>query len=395
MTILSSYAAKITPTGITAPSYADILESLKEQMQAIFGSDIYLESDSQDGQMLAIIARAFYDANATTIAAYNSFSPVYAQGVGLSSQSKINGIRRLIATNSQAVGNVSGVAGTIITGGVVADGDGNLWNLPSPITIPDAAVIAVTVTAQELGAINAPAGTITKIQTPVLGWQSFLSTSDATPGNLVETDAALRRRQALSVSLPANTPLAATLGAVVNITGVERARVYENDTNAPDANGLPAHSISAVVQGGDVQDIVNAIGAKKTPGCATYGTTNGTYVDPITGISYTINFFELANSEIKVALTIAALTGFSTPIKAEIQTSIANYLNSLGIGQPVQYNRLFAAAYLNGAPDGLTYEITAMTIALGAGSPGVIDLVIPFNSAAVCTLPADVVITGP
>lgn len=395
MAILATYAAQVGTAGITAPSYEAILQSLKEQMQAIFGSDIYLQPDSQDGQMLAIVARAIYDMNQQLIATYNSFSPTFAQGVGLSSMVKINGLRRLVPTNSQAVGNVVGQTGTIITNGVVADENGNLWNLPTPITIPVAGTIEVTVTAQEPGSIIAPAGTINRVQTPVLGWQTFVSTADSIPGSPVESDATLRRRQAQSVSLPANTPLAATLAAIINLTGVLRARIYENDTGIADANGLPPHSICAVVEGGDVQDIVDAIGSKKTPGCGTFGGDSGTYTDPITGIAYIIDFDVLTASNITVALTIIALDGFSTPTKDEIQNSIAEYLNSLGIGQPVQYNRLFAAAYLNGDPLGLTYEITAMTTKLGAGAPGVIDIPIPFNSAAVCTLPAGVVITGP
>src|SRR5260363_207233 len=39
----------IDATGIHAPSYADVLNALKAQYRAIYGPDVYLENDSQDG----------------------------------------------------------------------------------------------------------------------------------------------------------------------------------------------------------------------------------------------------------------------------------------------------------------------------------------------------------
>jgi len=87
--------------------------------------------DSQDGQWLAALASAINDSNQAAVMVFQSFSPTYAQGVNLSSLVKINGLTRLVATNSTAVGNVVGVAGTVIANGSVADTAGNIWNLPA------------------------------------------------------------------------------------------------------------------------------------------------------------------------------------------------------------------------------------------------------------------------
>jgi uncharacterized phage protein gp47/JayE len=362
-------------------------------MQAIYGSDIVLDPSSQDGQMIAIFAQAMSDANDATIATYNSFSPTFAQGAGLSSLVKINGLRRLLPSLSTAVGNVVGQAGTIITNGQVTDVDGNVWNLPATVTIPGGGSISVTVTAAQAGAIVEAIGNINQISTPTRGWQSFTNTSQSTPGAPVETDAALRQRQAISTSIPSQTTLSSLYGALANLPGVTRVAVYENYTNTTDGNGLPAHSISAVIAGGVNSQIVQTIGQLKTPGAATYGTTTGTYMDPITGITYTINYYVLASSEIKVAVTGTAMNGYSSLIATEIQNAVAAYLNSLAVGQDVQFSRMYAPAYLNGAADSNTYEITGLTIALGAGSPGTSDIVVPFNSAAVCVAATDVTVS--
>lgn len=393
MTILATLSVTVTAAGISAPSYAQILESMTEQMQAIYGGDVVLDPSSQDGQMIAIVAQAISDSNDAAIAVYNAFSPTFAQGNGLSSVVKINGIRRLFPSLSTAVGDVVGQAGTTINNGTVTDIDGNVWNLPGIVTIPPEGTVTITVTAQTPGSISIAAGGINQISTPTRGWQSFVNTSDSDPGDPTESDAALRRRQSVSTGISAETPLGGMLGTLSNLPGVSRVRVYENPTGTTDGNTLPPHSISVVIAGGDSETIAETIGQKKTPGAATYGTTMVPYADPATGIIYNINYYVLANSDIKVHVTGTAMDGYSTNIATEIQESVAAYLNSLQIGQDVQYSRMFSPAYLNGAADGNTYEITNITIAIGMGSPGVIDLPIPFNSAAVCVAATDVTIS--
>ena len=384
---LPTLACTIGPDGISAPSFAAILADLQERFRTIYGSDAYIAPDSQDGQLIAIVAKMQNDSNQQTIAAYLSYSPTFAQGAGLSSVVKINGITRKVPTFSAAQGLVSGTVGAIITNGQVSDTNGNLWNLPSTVTIPGGGTISVTVTAQIAGNIIAPSGSINRINTPALGWNSFVSTADAVAGQPVEADAQLRQRQAVSSALPSQTPLAGVLAALFAVSGATAAKVYENFTSATDANGLPPHSISAIVGGtATAQDIVNAIGAKKTPGAATYGTSSGTYVDPITGINYTIDYYALAQVSVDVALVGSIKPGYSTLVAAEIKQSIANFINSLPIGNHIEYTRLYLSAYLNGLADSNTYEISSLTICLHSGSPGVIDIPVAFNKVAFADL---------
>ncbi|MGC8170052.1 baseplate J/gp47 family protein, partial [Salmonella enterica] len=74
----------------------------------------------------------------------------------------------------------------------------NIWNLPASVTIPPSGLITVTATCAAIGAVSAPAGTITTINTPTRGWQSVTNPADAVPGAEVESDAALRSRQKIS-----------------------------------------------------------------------------------------------------------------------------------------------------------------------------------------------------
>ena len=392
---LPTLAPTIDSTGISAPSYNDILLSLQASFQQIYGSDIYIAADSQDGQWIAVIAKAINDSNQATITVFQNFSPAYAQGAGLSSLVKLNGLNRGIATNSTAVGNVVGQVGTVIANGVVKDINGNLWNLPASVTIPTGGTISVTVTAQTVGAIAADIGQINSIYNPQYGWQSFTNTSAATQGNPVEADSALRLRQAVSTALPATNTIESIYSAIGNITGVIRFTVFENSTGTTDSNGLPAHSFAVVVLGGAVVDIATAIQLKKPPGIQTYGTTSYTVYDSF-GLPVPINFFELTLVPIYVDITIHALPGYVATTGTAVINTLVDYLNSLSIGETVYYNRLFSPANLNGSSAQLatgltqaqldalsnTYSITALTIGTAPNPAGTTDITIPFNEAA-------------
>lgn len=380
---MSSTAPTIDASGITAPDYATILEWLQGQYRAIFGADVYLGNDSQDGQFLGIVAAAINDSNMAVIEAWNSAGPATAQGEALSSRVKINGISRAVATRSQVTVTLVGQAGTTINDGSVADANGNRWDLPTPVVIPPSGSINVTATARELGAITAPAGTVTTITTPTRGWQSVTNAAAAIAGAPVETDEQLRARQAQSVALPSLTVLGGILGAVRAVSGVTRAAIYENDTDSADSNGLPPHSIAVVAKGGDASQIATAIMTKKTPGTYTHGSTSVAVSDAI-GIPHTIRYFQPADAPMAVEVRIKAFTGYTTAVAAQIQAAVADYINALGIGKPVMLARLYLPAQLNGAGQFATYEVLTVKVAAKPGTPSASDVAVAFNALASC-----------
>jgi len=388
----SPTAATITPTGITAPTYAQVLAYLQTQYQSIYGADIYLEPDSQDGQALAVWALAVSDANAATIAAYLSFSPSTAQYAALSSNVKINGIARAVPSNSQSDVICIGQAGTLITNGIVQDQAGNSWALPASVTIPPAGTITVTATCATVGAVSATAGQINKIITATRGWQSVSNPSDATPGAPVETDPALRARQATSTALPSRTVLEGTIGAVAEVTGVTRYVAYDNSTKVSDANGVPGNSLAMVVEGGDATAIATAIAAQKGPGGGTYGTTTITVLN-VYGMPIPISFFRPTYDPIAVAISLKALPGYTSTIGTSVQQAVSDYVNQVAIGGgpsgTVEWADALTAA--NSVPGSSTFKLTAL-ILTGPSGPGAPDVPLAFNHAASCT-PASVVLT--
>lgn len=383
---LATLAPTVNSAGISAPSYNDILLSLQASYKAIYGSDIVLSADSQDGQWIAVQAKAIHDNNQIAILIFNSMSPSYSQGAQLSSLVKLSAISRNVSSNSTAVGTVVGVSGTVIQNGVVRDVNGNLWNLPSSVTIPVSGSIAVTVTSQTTGSIVAQVGDISQIANPQYGWQSFSNTSAATAGAPVETDAALRRRQAVSTALPALGIIAAIYSAVGNVLGVTRWYVYENATGSTDTNGIPAHSICVVVEGGTTTAIAAAIAARKPPGIQTYGTTAVTVKDAV-GLTSIINYDVLAYLQVYMIITIQSLTGYTATIGTEIVTGASAFVNGLAIGESAYYSQINAAASLINSPDGQTYFIQSLIVGT-VSFTGRIDNGTPGNAGTLLTVSA-------
>jgi hypothetical protein len=403
---VSPTAAYVDATGIHAPTFADIQSFLISQFQAIYGSDIVVSSDSQDGQLIGVFALAVADANAACVDVYNARSPSTAQGVGLSSVVKINGMTRQLPSNSSVDLLIIGQNGTLITNGAARDQSSNRWLLPVSVLIPVSGSITVTATAETPGALGAAAGTITVIDTITRGWQTVTNPGPAEPGAPVETDPGLRVRQSQSTALPALTVLAGVVGAVLQLPGVTACVPYENDTSTdytattpPAGVGpLPPHSISMVVQGGDATEIAQTILLKKTPGCYTYGTTRET-VDDVYGLPHDIGFFVPSQIDVGVRITLTAKAGYSTLVGAAISQAVADYINGLGSGVGVVYSKLWLPANLCDAttqlPTGATntYDITAMTVASPSGGTyGTANIPVSIFQIAHCDS-ANVVIT--
>lgn len=265
------------------------------------------------------------------------------------------------------------------------DGDRVQWELPASVTIPPAGEITVTALCRKVGAVAAAPGSITRIGTPTLGWQSVTNPAAATPGAPVESDAALRVRQAVSVALPSRTVLEGTVGAVASVPGVLRHVAYENDTAVADANGLPPHSIALVVDGGDAGLIASAIAAKKTPGTGTHGSTSVVVTD-IYGIAHPIRFFRPIRVPVSAEIQMRALAGYTTATGQAVQRAVADYINGVAIGggasASVEWADAISAA--NGVPGSGTFKITGLALRRSSGN-GAPDVALAFNEAASTT----------
>lgn len=385
---MSYLAPYITISGLTIPTYQDILDYLVEEKKAIYGNDIYLEIDSTDYQELAVFALMIFDSFQTAQFVYNNRAPSTAIGAALDSIIKINGLVRNTATYSTVDVLVTGTAGTTITNGEVNDVAGNKWNLPASVVIPAIGHITVTATADEAGDITATAGTVTEIQTPVAGWISVTNASSATAGTAVETDAEVRARQSYSTALPSLSVIEGIAGAIANLTSVISVKYYENKTSVTDGNGLPGHSVAFIVDGGDSSEIAQILVDKLTPGTGYYGTTSVTITDDY-GLPTVVQFFRPTVVSIDVEVSLTALDGYTSAIGSEIKDAIVAYIESLEIGQDVLWSRVLGSSLLMGTVSEETFNVTNVKLAIEGSSPYSLtaaDIVVAFNEESNCEI---------
>ena len=367
-----SYAPPtVGPFGLLISLYNDYLAYLNAQYLATYGTSVYLGPESPDEQWNSTLALIAFDAASALQQMYNSWNPLTAVGAALNMIGILIGTARKVASYSTATVTVTGTSGAIISGGVVQDTSGNYWNLPATVTIGGGGTVNVTATAQQPGNITANPATLTIISTPSAGWSSVTNASAATPGQPVEADSQYRARLMISQANPSITLLAGTAAAIAAVPAVTRSKVYENATGSTDALGNPPHSITCVVEGGNSSAIAQAIYANKGIGCLTNGLVNGSstaqtttvvVTDPNNGsLTQSISFLQLAYLPIAVGLNVHPLAGFTSVIQYAIVQAVINYLNALGIGQPVVWSEIIGAALTAGGnPLQPTFSISAV-----------------------------------
>ena len=374
----------VGPSGLTVSTYASILASNLQAFLNIYGANQYVAPDSAIYQLLSIISLKQSDTNLALQLDYNQSSPQTAVGAGLDRVVKMNGIARLPFTYSFASLTCTGTNGTVLTNCFAQDQAGNLWAIPSPTTIVGGS-ITVTATCTTPGNISAEPSTINIKASPTNGWATVNNTYAAIPGSPVEADSRLRARQSVSVALPALTPIAATVAAVLATPNVTRVAPgyptpggpgtsIENPTGTTDSWGNPAHSITMVVEGGTGAAVGLSIYLKKTIGCFTNGTTSTVVTDPNTGYEETISFYRPSYVEPYIGMYLLGLPGFTSATVTAVQTALVNYLNSLAIGEEVTYSALWSVA-LSVTPNISQPEFSIKSVTLDTTATGLFTVV--------------------
>jgi uncharacterized phage protein gp47/JayE len=375
---MAYFAPYIDDAGLHIPFYTDIRDDLIARFKSIYGQDIYLDNDSQDYQMISAFALKTYDTMQLLQIVYNNRSPKTAVGSALDGVIKLNGIKRKAASYSTCVLTLTGTSGTTITNGVVEDDVGVKWNLPDTVTLAGTPY-QISAISTEIGAIEAAPGTITKIVTPTKGWVFVTNEVPAVVGAPVETNEALRQRQTISVANPSQALIDGTIGGIASVAGVSRYKVYENDTNLTDANGIPGHSIAAVVEGGLDAEVAEQIYFRKGPGSGTYGDFSVEYINS-DSLSTSIRFFRPGYAGIDTALSIKKNAGYVADMKIKIEEKIQAYIESLNIGTDVTITGVLASVLslisdLSKPP----FSIVSLMIGRQGGDMGITDVEIAFQ----------------
>lgn len=264
--------------GLQVKTINEIIADLEAGYRSIYGADINLDQNSPDGQTINLFAQSAVDLRELLVSVNKSFDPDFAVGQTLSSRVALNNIER------------AGGTYTIVPIDIVVDRTVALQGLDADFNNPDGAGFTISdnagnefilidtqnitagsytvnFRARQIGEVNVTLNTIQNPVTIVLGVTSIDNTSAPLEiGQEEETDAELRFRRQQSVALGATGYLNGLLGDVLNLDGVTDGVIFENITNVVDADGIPAHGIWLIAEGGSNEEIANEIYGNKSYG---------------------------------------------------------------------------------------------------------------------------------
>ena len=191
-----------------------------------------------------------------------------------------------------------------------------------------------------------------------------------------ETDAEVRVRIRNALAGRGASARDALEAAVKNARGVKDARVYVNDTDATDANGIPPHSIAAVTRGGNGAAVAQAIFDKKAPGIGTWGSTAKTVTDAA-GNPHTVSYTPYADKMIQIYPYITLLAGGDQEaIRNAVIPAVVDYVDRLGLGSSLNVPQLYGVAYAADPAIANTFVVTDIQVSV-PGTSGVVREIVP------------------
>lgn len=320
----------VSATGFKRKRLDQILQELNSELKNVFGSNFNVSPESPDGQVNGVVAGSNADLWEIAEEAYGAFDPSGVTGATQDNLYQLNGLVRLPATKTQAELTVTGAQSTIIpAGSLVATSDtGVQFSTSVEVVIPSGGSTVVQASALSTGPIAASAGTITVIDSPITGWSTVNNAADAIVGTNKETDAEFRARRKRSVARDAQALVDAIFAEVRAVLGVLQVKVLENDTNVTDGNGLPPHSVHAIVVGGADADIAKAISLKKTLGIPAFGGVTEQVIDS-QGIPHDISFSRPTEVPIYVEVNLTTFSAYPADGDDLIKQAVVDYANGV------------------------------------------------------------------
>lgn len=263
--------------GLVTQSLDEIIADLTQQFQNIYGADINIEQNSPDGQWINILAQEKKDLLDLITTLYNNLDPDRVIGIPQQILYKLNGLVIKAYTYSyvyvdittNAPVNLQGLDDNIDnadgTGYTVTDTAGNRWILANSVSL-QAGTQTLNFRAADLGAITALPNTINVMETVIAGVTGVNnSATNYITGNQGESSSAFRTRRNQSMAIPSQGFDESIESQMNTLDTVTQVKVYDNRTNV-ETNGIPAHTVWVIVEGGQPDEIGRVIYNNIPPG---------------------------------------------------------------------------------------------------------------------------------
>ena len=281
--------AGVTNEGFVGKTVEELKAEIEDDQLATISPTLNLAPDQPIGQLNAAFSKKLAELWELGGVAYHGFDRGASEGRLLDNIGDLTGSPREPARKSTVTVTLNLNAGFSQPAGAMM---ANVTGQPTKLFVnrdavatvgADAAYEAVFESA-DYGPVDANAGTLTQITSPITGWNSITNPEDADLGALEEEDAAYRQRQDDELARPGSSTVDSIRTDLLDVKGVLQAYVFENVTLTTDSNGVPGKAIECVVYDGltpaaDDTEIAQAIWDSKPSGAETYGSTTAWATD--------------------------------------------------------------------------------------------------------------------
>ena len=315
----------------------DILAEYQSLFKTIFG-DINTDPSTPQGQIitsltqidLATISYLENLANAFFFGGSGDFLDKWAWN--------LYRVTRKQGTPSSVIIKITGRPTTDIPNDfTISDGSEN-YIIEAPTRIGENGEVIAKFNNIAINDFVAKANTITQIVTNIDGVERVNNENNATQAIFRETDAELFHRCLYFGSTATNSSFRSILANVAQVKGVNRIAGAENVANQNKIiNGveLTPHSICIVVDGGEAQEIAEAIQKSRATGCDMVGDIEiPLYIDKQ---KYIYRFYRPKMVAIKAKVTVSQAN--SGLIRADFEKitkeALSNFINNLDIAKTI------------------------------------------------------------
>lgn len=299
----------------------------------------------------AVIAEVVLNSQGTA-QVYDALKLDNATGRSLENLSEFLLIEREEATASRATVTLTGTAATVVPAGkrIQQTVTETIWVTLEDVTIGGGGTADVLVECLTDGPEPAPAGTLTRIVTPVSGWTSVTNAAVADIGSARETDAELRARRQRSLTKGTTGTVPGIAAEIEGLSFVNTALVVENDSLFDLTVGsftLPGKSYLLLVDPSSLTAEEEQLLAAKLFEVSDTGIKQvGTQTASVTyrGNDYP-QYWDYATSvSVPLTITLTLADGYVlADVQEEVETNITAYFGTLSIGDDVRLLGVFGA----------------------------------------------------
>lgn len=176
------------------------------------------------------------------------------------------------------------------------------------------------------------------IETVTLGLNTATSFESAEIGTEEETDQQLRERFFISRTKNAQNSADAIQSKIAALPDVKQVRVLENNTAERDKNGVSAHSLNVIVEGGTDNQIAEVIYENKGAGVGLEGGTEVILMK--NNERRLLRFDRVSPVDVQVSMRCVRYEDFTELDKDGIKRLLS--IQRFSIGQPLSLSRLYS-----------------------------------------------------